>query len=409
MTTDTKQTKTGMSPRPIGRELSGEFTRQDAAHRGSSPRTLRMCTRCIMDESDPEITFDDQGHCNHCIKYFVRAQSEQFTGIEAEQRLQRLVANIQREGHGRDYDCVIGVSGGVDSTYVAYRVRQLGLRPLAVHLDNGWNSELAVDNIKRTLDCLDIDLHTHVIDWPEFRDLQLSFLKASVPNCEIPTDHAILALLIQTARRYRLRYILTGSNLSTEGIMPSAWGYLNQDLRHLRAIHRRFGTRRLRTLPQLSLPGFLTAVLAQGIRYVPILNMMDYDKCEAKELIHRELGWRDYGGKHYESIFTRFFQGYILPVKFGFDKRRAHLSTMICSGLISRAQALREMELDAYGSADLNQDREFVIKKFGLTEDEFADLMKQPPKRHAEYPSYAFYFHHFARGKQWFKRIATAA
>lgn len=367
----------------------------------------RTCDRCIMDTSDPEIQFDAKGECNHCRDYDSRASKELFVGTERELRLEKMVNRIKKEGRGRDYDCIIGVSGGVDSTMVAYHMKQLGLRSLAVHLDNGWNSELAVCNIKQTLDTLGIDLLTHVIDWDEFRDLQLSFLKASVPNCEIPTDHAINALMINTAMKTGTRFILNGSNLATEAIMPLAWGYHNQDLKHVRAIHRRFGSVPLKTFPTLSLSRFVWAIMVRGIKLVPILNYLNYNKSEAKALIQSELGWRDYGGKHFESIYTRFFQGYLLPRKFGYDKRRAHLSTLIASGQMTRDEALREMQQDAYGGNDLEQDRQFVIKKFGLTEGEFEDIMNAPAKRHTEYPSNYFIYEELKSLKNIFKRIAT--
>ena len=379
------------------------------AHRpGASPTSYKVCQRCIMDTSDREISFDQAGSCNHCTRYFERVAVEQFSGDDGEKRLQSLVDTIKQRGRGRDYDCIIGVSGGVDSTVVAYHVKQLGLRPLALHLDNGWNSELAVDNIKRTLDRLEIDLYTHVVDWEEFRDLQLSFLKASVSNCEIPTDHAINALLIKTALKMRIKYVLHGGNLATEGILPISWGYYNQDLKHLRAIHRQFGSQPLRTFPQISLFRFVSAIMLRGVKYIPILNYLNYNKNAAKELIQNELGWRDYGGKHYESIYTRFFQGYILPKKFGYDKRRAHLSTLVCSGEMTRDAAIEEMKTDPYASNDLEQDREFVIKKLGLTEVEFSEIMEAPVKQHAEYPSNSFFFHDLKRMKKLFKRIATA-
>ncbi|MBM4076522.1 MAG: N-acetyl sugar amidotransferase, partial [Planctomycetes bacterium] len=336
-----------------------------------------------------------------------RARNELFVGREREIQLEKMVDTIKREGRGRDYDCIIGVSGGVDSTMVAYHMKQLGLRSLAVHLDNGWNSELAVCNIKQTLDTLGIDLITHVIDWEEFRDLQLSFLKASVPNCEIPTDHAINALMINTALKTGARFILTGSNLATEAIMPLAWGYHNQDLIHIRAIHRQFGTIPLKTFPTLSLPKFLWTVMVRGVKLVPILNYLNYKKTEAKELIQKELGWRDYGGKHFESIYTRFFQGYILPRKFGYDKRRAHLSTLVASGQMARDEALREMKNDVYGGNDLQQDLEFVIKKFGLTEAQFEEIMTAAPKRHTDYPSNYMIYEKLTSLKKIFKRIAT--
>ncbi len=374
----------------------------------SPPKSgYRICTRCIMDTSDPEIQFDDHGRCNHCRRYDERAATEVFRGEKAAEQLAGLLRRIRQRRSHKEYDCIIGVSGGVDSTTVAYHVRRLGLRPLAVHLDNGWDSELAVCNIQRTLSVLEIDLHTHVIDWEEFRDLQLSFLRASVPNCEIPTDHAINAVLINTAIRMGIKYVLHGGNVATESIMPLAWGYYNQDLRHLRAIHKRFGSRKLRTMPQISLTRFVSAVLLRGVRYIPLLNYLEYNKAAAKKLIQDELNWRDYGGKHYESIFTRFFQGYILPAKFGFDKRRAHLSTLVCSGQMGRSEAMEEMEQDPYEHGELARDREFVIKKLGLSEHEFDAIMAAPPKKHEEYPSNRFFFQDLRRLRERFKAVAT--
>ena len=368
----------------------------------------RVCVKCIMDTTDPEIEFDAHGRCNHCVRYDQRMANEWFTGEAAKARLDRLVENVRSAGRGREYDCIIGVSGGVDSTTVAYHVKRLGLRPLALHLDNGWNSELAVDNIRKMLEKLEIDLITHVIDWREFRDLQRSFLKASVPNCEIPTDHAINALLINTALKKGIRYILHGGNLATEGIMPISWGYYNQDLKHLKAVHKRFGSSSLKTLPQIPLRRFVWAMTGKRMRYIPILNCLDYNKQAAKELITGEFGWRDYGGKHFESIFTRFFQGYILPRKFGFDKRRAHLSTLVCAGEIDREEALREMTKPAYDPALQAEDREYVIKKLNFTEAEFDAIMSAPPRAHADYPSNRLYFHELRRLKGLFKRIATS-
>ncbi len=360
-----------------------------------------------MDTSDPWIEFDTDGHCNHCRRYDVRAKNEIFTGELAKKRLVGILDEAKRSNRKGDYDCVIGVSGGVDSTAVAYYVKELGLRPLAVHLDNGWNSELAVDNIKRTLETLDIDLYTYVVDWEEFRDLQVAFLKSGVPNCEIPTDHAINALLVKTALAHKARHVMLGGNVATEGIMPSAWCYYNHDLRHLQAIQSRFGTKKLKSLPRVSFPGYLYSFLIRGVRFIPILNCLDYNKANAKKLIQSELGWRDYGGKHFESIYTRFFQAYILPKKFGFDKRRPHLSTLIASGEISRETALAELAKDPYGDCDLAQDKEFVIKKLGLTEAEFEKIMSATPRTHYDYPSHAFVFDGLPRLKKLFKRIAT--
>ncbi len=372
-------------------------------------RPYQVCTRCIMDTSEPEISFGAGGVCNHCTSALARMKAQLLPPEARDLALQKLASQIQHEGRGKEYDCVIGVSGGVDSTMTAYLVKKLGLRPLAVHFDNGWNSELAVDNIKRALDHLGIELYTHVVDWEEFRDLQISFLRASVANCEIPTDHGITALLFRMAARLKVRFILSGSNLATEAIMPISWAYYNQDLRHLKAVHRRFGTKPLQTMPTISLSHYLYYVFVRRMRQIPFLNYVHYDKEEAKRILEKELGWRDYGGKHYESVWTRFFQGYYLPVKFGYDKRRPHYSTMICSNLMTRERALAEMEKPVYDGLLLKQDMQFVLKKFGLSREEFAALLAEPPKPHTVYPSHNFLFHEMRFFKNAFRRIATQA
>ena len=353
-------------------------------------KEYRICKKCIMDTTDPDITFDEQGVCNHCYKYEERKNRDIHYDEAGQQKLARIVEKIKSEGRDKEYDCLIGVSGGVDSTTVAYRVKKLGLRPLAIHLDNGWDSELAVSNIEKILRSLDIDLFTYVLDWEEFKDLQLSFLKASVPNCEIPTDHAITALLYHQAAKRNIKYIITGGNVVTEAILPLHWGYYNQDWRHIKAIHKRFGTVKLKSFYHLTLFNWVNYIYIKGIKWFPLLNYQPYVKEEAKKFLLQELGWRDYGGKHYESIYTRFYQGYILAVKFGFDKRRAHLATLISAGQITREEALREMQKSPYLSEEmLKQDRDYVIKKLGLTEEEFEKIMSLPVKVHTDYPSNA--------------------
>ena len=370
-------------------------------------KTYRVCGRCIMDTSDPDIRFDATGNCNHCANALRRMSRQLLPPPERERALQALAEQIKTEGKAKEYDCIIGVSGGVDSTTTAFWVKKLGLRPLAVHFDNGWDSELAVDNIRGTLQALGIDLYTHVVDWEEFRDIQIAFLKASVPNCEIPTDHGITALLFRTAARHGVRYILSGSNLATESIMPSAWVYFNQDLRHLKAIHDRFGTKALSTMPAISLGRYLRSVFMLRLRQIPFLNYIVYDRDDAKRQLNRGFGWRDYGGKHYESVWTRFFQGYYLPKKFGFDKRRAHYSSMVCSGLMTRDAALAEMDKPVYPPDLLSQDMQFVIKKFGLTEGEWQDMLHAPPQRHEAYPGHHFLLKRLSPLRNAFRSIAT--
>lgn len=347
-----------------------------------------LCARCIMDTTDPEIRFDEQGHCNHCRAYFERARREVIPDTRRESALTAVVDEIRRAGRGRDYDCIVGVSGGVDSTYTVYQVAKLGLRPLAVHLDNGWNSEQAVRNIERALATLRVDLFTHVLDWEEFRDLQVAFLRASTPDGEVPTDHAIMALLYRMASRYGVRYIVDGRNLTTEGILPPSWSQGHGDWKYIRSVHRRFGTRRLRNYPHFGITELGVYSVLKRLKTVSILNYVPYVKADAMATIGRELGWEYYGGKHYESVYTRFYQGYVLPEKFGIDKRRAHLSTLICSGQVTRDKALEELKAPVYPAGLLDQDRRFVLKKLELSEAEFSAIMRLPPRTFWDYPSY---------------------
>ena len=291
---------------------------------------------------------------------------------------------------------------------VAYTVKQLGLRPIAVHLDNGWDSEIAVKNIENVVTGLGIDLHTHVIDWEEFRDLHLAFLKASVPNSEVTTDHAIVALLYKTAVTRGIRFIIGGGNIVTEAIMPSSWGYDARDWKHIKAVHKRFGRVRLRTFPHQTLFHWVYYTFIRRIKLISILNYVDYNKQDAAGLLSREVGWQSYGPKHFESIYTRFFQAYILPTKFGFDKRKAHLSTLICSGQVTRSSALQELTKDLYSRDQLNEDRDYLLKKLALGSTEFERIMAQPPRTHRDYPSNQMFFEGMPRLLQFSKRIATA-
>jgi len=338
-----------------------------------------------MDTTDPDIRFDAQGVCNHCHRYGDLARQRMIPPAERKAGLDTLIAEIRSVGHGKPYDCIIGVSGGVDSTYVAWLVKELGLRPLAVHLDNGWNSELAVANIEKTLKTLGIDLYTHVIDWEEFRNLQVSFLKASTPDGEVPTDHAIFALLYQAAAKHGLRHVMTGVNVASEGVLPKKWGYGYFDWRYIKDVHRRFGNAKLTTYPHFSLLQLFSYMFVRRIRLVPILNYVEYDKQAAMQLLQDKLGWVYYGGKHYESIYTRFFQAYVLPRKFNIDKRKAHNSSLVLSGQMTRAQALELLSEPVYPEKLLQEDRDYSVKKLGLTSQEFDAIMASPCKTYLDY------------------------
>lgn len=349
-------------------------------------REYQICVRCVMDTSDPDIEFDTEGMCHHCRRYDEAIDQLVYPGEIGRRRLNEVIQTIKREGAGKDYDCVIGVSGGVDSTYVAYKVKELGLRPLAVHLDNGWDSELAVKNIENALRTLDIDLDTHVLDWEEFRDLQLAFLKASTPDSEIPTDHAIVSVMRKAAERINVRYIISGFNARTESHLPPAWSQGHYDWKYIRSVHQRYGMVPLKSYPRTGLIAYHRSYFTQ-VR-LDILNYLDYVKKDAMKVLEGELGWKYYGGKHYESIYTRFYQGYMLPKKFGYDKRRTHLSSLICSGEITRAEALRELEVEAYPAQLQQEDREYVTKKLGLSDAQFEEIMALPRKSYWDYPSY---------------------
>ncbi len=347
----------------------------------------QICKRCVMDATDPLISFDEKGFCNHCRRYEEEAKRILRSPLEREQALEKLVDNIKQAGKGKEYDCVIGVSGGVDSTYVAYLVKQLGLRPLAMHVDNGWNSELSVGNIEKCLKKLGIDLYTEVLDWNEFKELQKAFLRASVPDGEIPTDHAIRATLYHQAVKRGVSYLVLGTNFVTESIMPHSWSAGHGDWRYIRFINQRFGKKPLKTFPHFSLFDQFRYLVIHRLRIISILDYVDYNKEEIIQLLKDELGWTPYPGKHYESIYTRFFQGYVLPAKFGYDKRKAHLSTLIMSGQITRDEALKGLKDLPLSGQMLEEDMDFVLKKFDLEQEEFEAIMALPPKSYNDYPN----------------------
>lgn len=344
----------------------------------------RRCTTCIMDTTDPWITFDGQGRCSHCI------QVDQYRTVWNPAgdpiRLERLIARIRADGKGRDFDAVIGLSGGVDSSFLAYQAKQFGLRMLIVHVDTGWNSELAVSNIENIVKKLGFELHTNVVDWEEMQDLQYAFLKSGVPNQDIPQDHAIVAGFLDAAAKYRIRWSLNGSNLACESILPKAWGYDNMDLRHILDIHGRFGRRKLRRFPQLSYwaSGFRQQVL-MGMNVAKPLDLIHYVKADAMRLLSRELGWQYYGGKHYESRFTKFFQAWYLPARWGFDKRLAHLSSLIASGQVSREAALQEFESGVLPTDEIERDKDYMASKLGVSRPEFDAVVAGPIHPHSDY------------------------
>lgn len=345
--------------------------------------SYRQCSISVMDTiADPDIRFDEKGISNYYYEYKAAEAERVFKGDAGRQQLEALAAEIKAAGKGQPYDCIMGLSGGVDSTYVALLAKKLGLRPLAVHFDNGWNSELSVMNIENIVSRLGLDLFTYVINWDEFKDLQLSYLKASVVDIEAITDHAIFATLYRLAGEKNIKYILSGTNVQTENTLPKSWIFPKTDHINIQSIHKAYGTVPLKTFPFMDAKVKRYYQKVKGVRRVSVLDYADYNKRAVKELIQRELDWRDYGGKHYESIWTRFYQGYILPTKFKIDKRKAHLSDLIFGGQISKEEAMNELQLPIYNDVQQKTDYEFVLKKLDLTAEEFDAIMQTPPQSH---------------------------
>jgi N-acetyl sugar amidotransferase len=351
-------------------------------------RNYAICQNCVMDTTDRNIIFDARGWCDYCNNYYQNVLPHWNTGELGARVLARIADEIKRDGAGRDHDCLIGISGGVDSSYVTYVAKaKLGLRPLLLHVDTGWNSQEAVNNIERLVDGLGIDLHTEVVNWEEMKDLQLAFFKAQVPHLDTPQDHAIFAGLYNLAAKRGFKYILTGANFSTECVRePLEWHYHASDLRQIRDIHRRFGTVPLRTFPTADIFKYkLYYRFVRGVRVVKPLNYVPFVKEEAIKELSDGFGWQRYSHKHFESRFTRFYEGYWLPKKFGYDKRRAHFSSLILTGQMTRADALDRISRPAYDEATISHDFEYVATKLDLSVADLKALMDGPKKSYRDY------------------------
>jgi len=360
-----------------------------------------------MDTSDPNIQFDGEGVCSNCWAYDFEVALAGVGDPRNPDRLRAKVRQMKQRGRRREYDCIVGLSGGVDSSYLAYTAVELGLRPLAIHLDNGWDSEVAVHNIERIVRGLDLDLVTHVIDWVEFRDLQRSFFAASVVDIELLTDHAITAFAVQEAKRRGIRFLLSGTNAVTEAGMPVAWTHRKSDERNIRAIHAAHGSVPMRTFPTAGTLWLRSQQYTRQVESVSVLNWLDYDKHAAIDTLERELGWEYYGGKHYESIFTRYYQAHILPHKFGIDKRRVHLSALVRAGRITRDAGLKELDEPLYEPRLLAEHRAFVQKKLGFSDADFDEYLASPPRPHLAYGSDERVIAPLMRAKALGRRVAT--
>ena len=353
-------------------------------------KSYQVCTRCVMDTTDPDIVFDENGCCNHCTSAIERLKQPPY-GLppkEKEAAKNQLIEKIKAAGKGKQYDCVIGLSGGVDSSYLAYLVKQWGLRPIAVHLDNHWNSEIAEQNISNICKNLGIAEKRIVVDWEEFKDLQLAFLKASTPDSEVPSDNGIFAALWDTAKEHNIKYILAGYNASSESVLPKAWSQGYFDNIYIPFINKQFGILKQKLSFHILSTWEIFMNRLFGMKLIAALDYIPYNKEEAKAIVKEQLEWKDYGRKHGESTYTRIFQEYILPVKFGIDKRKAHFSSLIVAGQMTRDEALKKLAEPLYPEEQsMQQDIDTLCDKFGITKEDFEKIMALPIKSIDDYPN----------------------
>lgn len=350
----------------------------------------QVCTNCVMDTSDSKITFGTDGKCDHCANFYNNILPNWHTDERGRLTLERTVAKIKESGAGRDFDCIIGMSGGIDSSYLTYIAKEhFGLKPLVFHVDAGWNSQIAVNNIEQLVDKLGLDLYTEVIDWEEMRDLQLAFFKSGVPHIDTPQDHAFFATMYNFAEKHKIKYILTGANLSTECVRnPIEWMYYQSDSIQLRDIHSKFGSRPLVNYPITSILRHKVYLrYMKRIKVITPLNYVPYLKADAMRLLQEKFGWQPYPQKHFESRFTKFYESYWLPKKFGYDTRKVQYSSLILTNQMTRAEALEKLSLPAYDEATLSQDVEYVATKLGITVAELQEYMDAPNRSHRDFKS----------------------
>jgi aminotransferase len=352
-------------------------------------KALQVCTVTAMDSSDPSIRFNEQGVCNY-VDYFHEVQKPNWhPNAQGRSILERAVEQIKKDGKGKPYDCIVGLSGGLDSSYLAYKIKEFDLRVLAVHVDGGWNSETSVQNIEKIITHCGWDLHTYVVNWEEMRDLQLAYLKAGLVNQDVPQDHAFFAKLWQTAVENNLKWTLSGGNIASESILPLAWrGHNAMDDKHIRGVHQKYGSVKLKSYPTVSIAQYnLWFRLIKGMKVLKPLNYMPYDLAQARQELTENTGWRAYGDKHHESVFTKFFQGYYLPTKFGFDKRKAHLSSMILSGQATREEVMQKLAQLPYDPTELDFQKDYIAKKLRISVDELEHYIVNANDKESDFAS----------------------
>lgn len=347
----------------------------------------QLCNRCVMDTSDPGIYFDKEGNCNHCTEFLNKRAHFSYQGEVSDNMLSELLKSMKAAGRNKNYDCIVGLSGGVDSSYTAWKAKEMGLRVLGVHLDNGWNSIEANQNIRNIATKLNIDYECVVLHWQEFKQIQAAFLRASIPEADTPTDIAILAILHKMASKHGVKYILSGGNFATEGILPMYWHYNAKDLRYFKHICSNFGPVKLRSFPTFGFVKEAYYKIFKGIKMIYFLNYLSFDKTESISLLKEKLDWKEYGGKHYESKYTGFIQSYYLYNKFNIDYRRATLSSQICAGTVRREDALEALKNKPYSENRVSIEMKYIAKKLDFSEEKFNALLMDKPYWYTRYPN----------------------
>ncbi len=370
----------------------------------------QICTKCVMDTSDPNIKFNQEGVCNHCIEFEDVTSRLWHPNEEGKRMLSETFSKVKEDGKNSEYDCILGLSGGVDSAYLALKIKEYGLRPLVVHVDAGWNSEIAVSNIERIVKYCNYDLYTYVIDWEEMSDLQRAYLKSGIANQDVPQDHAFFAILYHYAVSNNISYVISGGNTATEGIaVPRSWENSAMDSVNLKAIHKKFGTIKLKNYRTISFfQYYIYYPFIRKMKTIRPLNFMPYNRTEAISELVEKVGFKEYGRKHGESVFTRFYQNYYLPRKFGFDKRLPHYSTLILTNQMTREEALLQLNLPLYDNElSLKYDINFFCRKLGISEDEFEDIMNATPRAYTDYPTWDVYYKLIKKIQDLFERVAN--
>lgn len=353
-------------------------------------RQYQICTNCVMDTTDSKIVFDEKGVCDHCNTFYKDIQPHWHTDDRGRTELMELVSKIKKEGEGKDFDCLMGMSGGIDSSYLLYKmVSEFGLRPLVFHVDAGWNSQIAVNNIERLVDGLGLDLYTEVINWEEMKDLQLAFFKSGVPHVDVPQDHAFFATMYKFASKHKIKTILTGGNYSTECVRnPLEWMYYQSDSIQLKDIYKKHGTGKLKDYPVTNILWHKVYLpYIKGIKLIRPLDYIPYNKDKAMQELVDKFGYQKYPQKHFESRFTRFYEAYWLPEKFGYDTRKVQFSSLILTNQMTREQALEELKKPAYDPDTIHQDFEYIATKLGITVEELQSYMDAPNRTYKDYKS----------------------